>query len=198
MVLEIFNNRMAFATIIAALLGAILAWLLAFFTEHYRFYKKKKGAYALLKSEIYLYVESLKDYEEYYLKNEINDINDKKYHEELENFYINLKSFPKYDNKKWDQLTTFIPSIFNQDQIIQISKFYQKYDKINRTSISLSNKIAKPKIYAEKYDGTKRFMGYDKVNFDEINNERAYFKNELIGLIKEGESILSILDKNIC
>lgn len=198
MVLEILNNPMVFATIMAAFLGALIAWILAFVTEHYRFNKKKEGAYALLKSEIFLYVESLKDYEEYFLKNEINDANDKKYHDELENFYINLKSFPKYENKKWDQLTTFIPSIMNQPQIIQISKFYQKYDKINRTSISLSNKIAKPKIYAEIYDGSKRFMGYDKVNYDVINNERTYFKKELIGLIKEGESILSILDKNIC
>lgn len=55
-------------------------------------------------------------------------------------------------DKKWDQLTTFIPSIFNQPQIKQISKFYQKYD--------------------------------------EINNEGAYFKNELIGLIKEGTNII--------
>lgn len=195
MVLEIFNNPMAFATIIAALLGAFLAWLLSFFTEHYRFYKKKKGAYALLKSEICLYVESLKDYEKYFLKNEINDTNDKKYHEELENFYINLKSFPKYDNKKWDQLTTFIPSIFNQPQIIQISKFYQKYDQINRTSISLSNKIAKPKIYVKYPYETKKFMGYEKVNYNEINKERTYFKNELTQLIEDGESILSFLDK---
>ena len=187
MSLEIFNNPMVFATI----LGAFIAWVLAFVTEHYRFNKKKKGSYALLKSEIFLYVKSLKDYEEEYLKNEIYDTNDKKYHAELENFYANLKSFPKYENKKWDQLTTFIPSILNQDQIIKISEFYQKYDRINRTSISLSNKIAKPKRYIEEYDGTKRPFGYFKANYDEINNERSYFKNEVIGLIKEGETILS-------
>lgn len=194
MCLEIFNNPMIFATI----LGTFIAWVLAFVTEHYRFNKKKKGAYALLKSEIFLYVESLKDYSENYLKNNINDPSDEKYHDELEKFYMNLKFFPKYENKKWDKLTTFIPSILNQEQIIQISKFYQKYDKICTTSISLSNKIAKPKRYIEDYyNGTKRPFGYFPANYYEINNERTYIKNEIMGLIKEGESILSFLDKNI-
>lgn len=196
MFLEILNNPMVFATIIAAFIGAFVAWILTLFTESYRFDKKKKGAYALLKSEIFLYVESLKKYEEKYLKNDINNANDEKYHEELENFYKNLKFFPKYENKKWDKLTTFIPSVMNQHQIIQISKFYQEYDKINRISISLSNKIAKPEIYVKWPDGTSRFMGYDKVNYDEINSDRTYFKKELISLIKNGESILSIIDKN--
>ena len=197
MCFEMFNNPMVFATIIAAILGAFIAWVLALFTENYRFNKKKRGAYALLKSEIFLYIDSLKDYEENYLRNDINNANDEKYKKELENFYKNLKFFPKYENEKWDKLTSFIPSIMNQNQIIQISKFYQKYDKIYMVSINLSNKIAKPKIYLEYPDETKKVMGYEKVKYNEINNERIYFKNEVRQLIEDGESILSFLDKNI-
>lgn len=43
MCFEMFNNPMVFATIIAAILGAFIAWVLALFTENYRFNKKREG-----------------------------------------------------------------------------------------------------------------------------------------------------------
>ena len=140
MFLKFFSNPIILATISAAVIGSFTAWILSTVTERYKFNKRKMGAYALLKSDIFLYIKSLKEYEENYLKNDKNNVNDEKYHEELKNFYINLKFFPKYKNEKWDELTTFIPSILNPDQIIQISKFNLNYKKLNSTSINLSKK----------------------------------------------------------
>ena len=45
-------NPAIITAIIGALIGSIAAWTLSYFTEEKKFNRKKKGAYALLKSEI--------------------------------------------------------------------------------------------------------------------------------------------------
>ena len=60
-------NPGVISAIIGALIGSISAWTLSYFTEERKFNRKKKGAYALLKSEIEINVSNLKRYKKNYL-----------------------------------------------------------------------------------------------------------------------------------
>lgn len=110
-------NPAIIPAIIGALIGSIAAWTLSYFTEEKKFNRKKKGAYALLKSEIEINVSNLNRYKKNYLMKNTKELYNNGNLNDINEFYCYLSKFPVLNHNNWDNLINFIPYIFDEDQI---------------------------------------------------------------------------------
>lgn len=138
MCIEIFNNPAVIGAIIGAIVGAIASAAFAIVTSWYKFNKRKKGAKALIKSELDFIINVLKEFRDKYLKEEIIMGDDKKMNHEVFNFYNMMPNFPIWSNKNWINLITFIPSIFDEKEINKINQFYAKCEELTDNANALS------------------------------------------------------------
>ena len=86
MCIEIINSPAVIGAIIGAIVGAVASTTFAIVTSWYKFNKRKKGAKALIKSELDYIINALKKFREIYVKEEII-IDDNKMNHEVFNFY---------------------------------------------------------------------------------------------------------------
>lgn len=126
MCIDLLTNPTVIGDIIGALLGAIASAAFAIVTSWYKFRKRKKGAKALIHSEINYIVNALEEFYDKYLKDEIILDDENKMNQELFNFYNMMPNFPIWTDRNWINLITFIPSIFKPDEIDKINNFYAK------------------------------------------------------------------------
>ena len=71
MCIELLSNPTVIGAIIGAIVGAIASATFAIVTSWYKFNKRKKGAKALIKSELNYIIDSLEEFREKYVKEEI-------------------------------------------------------------------------------------------------------------------------------
>lgn len=188
MTIELLSNPTVIGAIIGAFVGAVASAVFAIITEWWKFSKRKKGAYALIISEIDLISTSLINYRENFLKNEIKLTEDENIINHLYDFYNDLENFPKIKEKNWTNLISFIPSIFNKSEIKHIVKFYTEYSVLLEDAKSLSKKLT---VYEVKLDGKPDFYIAEDANT--INDDRTTFRNQLNKTITDGNDILSKL-----
>lgn len=186
MCIEIINSPAVIGTIIGAIVGAVASTTFAIITSWYKFNKRKKGAKALIKSELDYIINALKKFREIYVKEEII-IDDNKMNHEVFNFYNIMSNFPVFSNRNWINLITFIPSIFDENEINNINQFYTKYEEITDNAKDLSDK--KP-YYELKTNGhpPKKVP----ISLNEINSDRNMFRKDLNELINFGDEIKQI------
>ena len=192
MCVEIFNNPAVIGAIIGAIVGAIASAVFAIITEWKKFSKQKKGAEALIQSEISYSVELLEQFRNDYLMDEIviEDKNIK--YKELNDFYDVMGEFPLLTNRNWLNLISFIPSIFNQEDITKINTFYADCDKIMTVAndFSKKSKYATWEVYGEEPMRLPKVLVHPKI----INDDRNMFRKELNVLIKKGKEIKQIFE----
>ena len=187
--MELFSNPTIIGAIIGALVGAIASATFAIIYEHVRFNKKKKGAYALIQSEINYMNDSLKDFWNKYLKERNNEGENTI---QLIKFYSNLSNFPIWTNINWISQITFIPSIFEDEEINKINQFYTKYKELSNVAKSLVN------------EEPPNMEGYIKGEIETNELESSFrtakkhwnnFRKDSIELIHLGEDIKKIFNQ---
>lgn len=176
--------------ILAAIIGSFSAWLFTFFTEKNRTNKRKNGVHTLIKSEIEINLNNLKDFENEFLKVSLKEA----YHtftlEDINYFYKSLTNFPHLNHRNWDELISFIPDVFDEKIINEIIQFNIYLDNLNEQSKNSSKK----EIKGSDLDMPISFV--DGYVYSEIIGDYAYFKNTVSTTIKKGDFILENIDMN--
>ena len=188
--MELFSNPTVIGAIIGALVGAIASATFAIITDWKKFTKQKNGAKSLIQSEISYSVELLEQFRDEYLLDEIVIEDKKKKYKELHDFYDDMADFPILTNRNWLKLISFIPSIFNPEDITKINTYYANCDKIMNVANDLSkkSKYATWTFYGEEPKCVPKVLVNPKI----INDDRNMFRNELNELIKNGEEVKQI------
>lgn len=188
MFINLLNYSTIIGTIIGAFIGAFTSWVLATVTENKKFNKRKKGAYALIRSEINNIVGNLKEFRDKTVKEEIKSEEESEKTKELYKFYSMMSNFPIWTNRNWINLIAFIPSIFEEWEINKINQFYAKCDELNNVAKTLSNKelVTIGDYFSDKVEAN------ELTPLKTINNHRSKFRNDLNELIKLGEEIKQI------
>lgn len=169
--------------VIGAIIGAIASATFALIASWYKFNKRKNGAKALIKSEITHIINTLKEFRDKYVKEEITDVDKNISH--LVSFYNTMPNFPIWTNRNWINLISFIPSIFEETEIDKINQFYAKCDELTNVVNELADK--KPPNLGGYING--EIEAKELLSFKTINNDRTRFRNDLNELIKLGEEI---------
>ena len=176
-------NPTIIGAIIAALIGSFSAWLFTYFTEKNRTDKRKKGVHTLIKSEIEINLNNLKEYENEFLELSLKEAAATFTLEDINHFYKTLTNFPYLNHRNWDELTSFIPDIFDETIIKEIIQFNVYLDKLNEQCKNSSTKELKGdnlEIPISTFDG---------YIYSELFGDYAYFKNTVSITIKKGDWI---------
>ena len=182
-------NQTIIGAILAALIGSFSAWLFTYFTEKNRTDKRKKGVHTLIKSEIEINLNNLKEFENKFLKLSLKEAAATFTLEDIKYFYKTLTNFPYLNHQNWDELTSFIPDIFDDRIIKEIIQFNAYLDKLNEMCKNSSIKEIK---------GTNLdipIYSFDGYVYSEIFGDYAYFKNTVAMTIKKGDWILEHINK---
>lgn len=175
--------------ILAAIIGSFSAWLFTFFTEKNRTNKRKNGVHTLIKSEIEINLNNLKDFENEFLKVSLKEA----YHtftlEDINYFYKSLTNFPHLNHRNWDELISFIPDVFDEKIINEIIQFNIYLDNLNEQSKNSSKKEIKGS------DLDMPISTVDGYIYSEIVGDYAYFKNTISTTIKKGDFILENINE---
>lgn len=198
MSIEILYNPAVLGAIIGALVGALASAIYALIISEYKFNKQKKGVKALLKSEINNIITNLKEFDEKYLKAEINDIDVNR--ELLMDFYYMMSNFPIWNKTNWINLLDFIPSIFKEEEINKINQFYTNCEEVTDVANSLAKKEPYNKVVIKNYqawhnkESSERYREEFEVpkDLEYINADRNIFKQKLSELIEIGKEIEKI------
>lgn len=185
-------NPGVISAIIGALIGSISAWTLSYFTEERKFNRKKKGAYALLKSEIEINVSNLKRYKKNYLIKNTKELYNNGNLNDINEFYYYLSKFPVLNHNNWDNLINFIPYIFDENQIKQIIQFNVKLEQLNKQSKKLAER-GMPQI---KYSGFYLYE-LDEVDYEVTLGTYSFFEININIVLNEGKNILNSFKKPI-
>lgn len=165
-----------FGPIIAAIMGSLFTWILAYETEYYRFNKKKKGIYVILNSEVNNNIFSLKKFEIYHPVKNSFDIRDEWTISDLQNYYKTLNDFPILKHDNWDTFIDVIPDIFYEFDIRKIIECNSNMDKINDLTRFLSN-------YKIKYAINQENVRLNKIPYDDYSkmaeNYRTFEKKTI-------------------
>lgn len=183
MILEILNNPV----IIAGIIGAFASAIFGIITEGYKFRKQKRGAHALIKSEMFNSIKLLTDFKEKYLKDELI-IDESENDFKITNFYNNMNNFPTLTNRNWVKLISFIPSMFKPDEINKINLFYTKCEGLSEDAIILSEK------FNTRTSNSKYCEIHIYPNLEIINAHRNMFRNELEEVIQLGDQVKQIFN----
>ncbi|MBP3792150.1 MAG: hypothetical protein ILA26_08985 [Methanobrevibacter sp.] len=189
MCIELLTNPTVIGAIIGAIVGAIASATFALVTSQYKFNKRKKGAKALIKSELDYIINSLEEFRDNYIKEEIIIGEDKKMNHEVFNFYNRMINFPIWNNKNWINLITFIPSILNEKEINRINQFYAKCEEVTDNAKALSDQEPYNELHIEGQPTKKLPM-----SLNSINNHRNMFRKDLNELIKMGKEARKIFE----
>ena len=189
MYIDLFTNPTVIGAVLGAIVGAIASATFALVTSEYKFNKRKKGAKALIKSELNYIINSLEEFRDKYLKDEIIIEDDKQMNHEVFNFYNMMPNFPIWNNKNWINLITFIPSIFDEDEINKINKFYAKCEEVTDNAKALSDKEPFNELCIEGQLPRKIPMP-----LNDINSHRNMFRKDLNELIEIGEEARKIFE----
>lgn len=182
-------NPTIIGAIIAALMGSFSAWLFTYFTEKNRTDKRKKGVHTLIKSEIEINLNNSKEYENEFLELSLKEAAATFTLEDINHFYKTLTNFPYLNHRNWDELTSFIPDIFDETIIKEIIQFNVYLDKLNEQCKNSSTKELKGdnlEIPISTFDG---------YIYSELFGDYAYFKNTVSITIKKGDWILEYINK---
>lgn len=185
---EILTNPTIIGSIIGAIVGAIASATFALIISWYKFNKRKNGANALIKSEINHILNSLEEFRDKYLKEEIKIEKNKRY-PEVFNFYNMMPNFPIWTNQNWINLINFIPSIFKEEEINKINNFYAKCDEVSDAAKTLADKEPSNKLIIEGQPTRKIPMP-----LNDINNHRNMFRKDLNELIEMGNEVKEIFE----
>ena len=79
--------------VLAAIMGSLFTWILAYGTEYHRFNNKKKGIYVILDSEFKNYISSLRRFLIYHPIKDSSKIMDTFTINDIQNFYKTLNDF---------------------------------------------------------------------------------------------------------
>lgn len=192
MFIELLSEPAVIGAIIGAFVGAVASAAFAIITEKRKFSKQKKGAYALIRSEISYSFELLEKFRDNYLNVEIVIDDKNKKYRELYDFYDVMNEFPILTNRNWLKLISFIPNIFSQEDITIINAFYANCDKIMNVAndFSKKTKYATWEVYGEEPMRIPKVLVQPK----SINDDRNMFRKELNELIKHGENVKQIFE----
>lgn len=179
-----FINQTIIGAILAALIGSFSAWLFTYFTEKNRTDKRKKGIHTLIKSEIEINLNNLKEFENNFLELSLKEAAATFTLEDINYFYKSLTNFPHLNHRNWDELTSFIPDIFDEMIIKEIIQFNVYLDKLNEQCKNSSIKEIKGT------DLNAPISIFDGYIYSEIFGDYAYFKNAVSITIKKGDWIL--------
>lgn len=181
-------NSTIIGSIIGAIIGSLATWIFTYLTDYYNHNRKKEGAYAIILSEASYSVELLENFKNKHLKNEILIENEDEINQELYNFYEKMKDFPMLSNKNWIELISFIPDLFDKEEIDEINTFYRKCYELSDSANALSQK--EPFDYSvEISNGNKKINSCSFTSPQIINKQRNNFRNDLDDLIKLGNNI---------
>ena len=176
--------------IIAAIMGSLFTWILAYGTEFYRFNKKKKGIYVILNSEVDNNIFSLKKFEIYHPVKDSFNIRDEWTISDLQNYYKTLNDFPILKHDTWDEFIDVVPDIFDEFDIREIIEFNSNMDKINDLARFLSN-------YKINYAHNQENFRLNKIPYDDYRkmseNYRTFEKN-YNDLLRNLDNIKKIFD----
>lgn len=186
---EIYINPTIIGAILAALIGSFSAWLFTYFTEKYRNNKRINGIHTLIKSEIEINLNNLKEFENRFLKLSLKEAYATFTLEDINYFYKSLTNFPHLNHRNWDELTGFIPDIFDEKIIKEIIQFNVYLDKLNEQCKNSSIKEIKGT------DLNAPISIFDGYVYSEIFGDYAYFKNTVSITIKKGDWILKHVNK---
>lgn len=176
--------------VIAAIMGSLFTWILAYGTEFYRFNKKKKGIYVILNSEVDNNIFSLKKFEIYHPVKDSFNIRDEWTISDLQNYYKTLNDFPILKHDTWDEFIDVVPDIFGEFDIREIIEFNSNMDKINDLARFLSN-------YKINYAHNQENFRLNKIPYDDYRkmseNYRTFEKN-YNDLLRNLDNIKKIFD----
>lgn len=186
MCINLLTNPSVIGAIIGAFVGAITSATFGIVISQYKFNKRKNGAKTLICSEINYMINALEEFRDTYVKEEITKVDDNLV--ELINFYNIMSNFPIWTNRNWINLISFIPSIFEEEEIDKINQFYTKCEELTDVANALADE--KPPNIGGYLRGE---IDADKLtSFKTVNNHRNMFRNDLNELIKLGENIEKI------
>lgn len=187
MFIELLSEPTVIGAIIGAFVGAVASATFAIITEWWKFSKRKKGAYALIQSEIFYNITKLTDFRDNYVKEEFISGELDKHSGELSNFYNILGNFPLLTSENWINLINFIPSAFNKEEINKINYFYNKCYEISDIAKTLSETIPYTKLQVDGMRTTKIHWPLRT-----INDDRNMFRTDLNELITIGGDVKKI------
>ena len=188
MCIEILYNPTVIGAIMGAIVGAIASAVFAIVTSWYKFNKRKKGAKALIKSEINYTLDAFEKFKDKYLKDEIKIEKNKQY-PDLFNFYGMVANFPIWNNQNWISLINFIPSILKEGEINKINNFYSKCDEVTDAANALADKEPFNELCIEGQPTRKIPMP-----LNDINSHRNMFRKDLKELIEMGKEVKEIFE----
>lgn len=188
MCIEILYNPTVIGAIMGAIVGAIASAVFAIVTSWYKFNKRKKGAKALIKSEINYTLDAFEKFKDKYLKDEIKIEKNKQY-PDLFNFYGMVAIFPIWNNQNWISLINFIPSILKEGEINKINNFYFKCDEVTDAANALADKEPFNELCIEGQPTRKIPMP-----LNDINSHRNMFRKDLNELIEMGKEVKEIFE----
>lgn len=186
MSIEILYNPAVIGAIIGAIVGAVASASFAIITSQYKFNKRKKGALALIKSETTYIVDALEEFRNKFLNEEIK-IKENEMDWEVFNFYNKMANYPIWSNINWINLISFIPSIFNEEEINKINYFYLKCEEVTDNAKALADKEPYDE-YCIEGEQPKKIPR----DLNVINSHRNMFRNDLNELIQLGIEVKRI------
>ena len=177
--------------VLAAIMGSLFTWILAYGTEYYRFNNKKKGIYVILNSEVDNNIFSLKRFEIYHPVKNSFDIRDEWTISDLQNYYKTLNDFPILKHGNWDEFIDVVPDIFDEFDIRKIIECNSNMDKINDLVRFLSTNY---KInYALDQDNLRlNEIPYD--DYRKMAENYRTFENNYNDLLKNLDNIKKVFD----
>lgn len=177
--------------VIAAIMGSLFTWILAYGTEYYRFNNKKKGIYVILNSEFENNISSLREFLKNHPVKDSSNIRDMWTIYDLQNFYKTLNDFPILGHDNWDEFIDTVPEIFSESEIKKIIKCNRNLDKLTDLARFLSNHEID---YAHNQDN----LHLNEIPYDDYlkitENYRTFEKN-FSDLLDSLEEIIHIFPK---
>ena len=188
MCIDLLTNPTVVGAIIGAIVGAIASAIFGIVISRYKFDKRKKGAKALIKSEINYIIDALEEFKEKYLEEEIKDLDNNM--QDLINFYYIMSNFPILTNRNWINLISFIPSIFKEGEIDKINQFYVECEKLTDFAKSLEDE--EPIDILTYFNNDEKSETKTLTPLKTINSHRNMFRNDINELIEFGGEIKQI------
>lgn len=184
-------NSTILGPIIAAIMGSLFTWILAYGTEYYKFNKKKKGIYVILYSEFKNYISSLRGFLIYHPIKDSSKIRDTLTINDIQNFYKTLNDFPILKHDNWDEFIDTVPEIFNESEIRKIIECNSNLDKLTDLAKSLST-------HKINYAQNQENLHLNEIPYEDyrkITEDYRTFEKNFSDLLENLESIVDIFGK---
>lgn len=184
-VAELFERYSALTGLIGVIIGILLTCFVNFKQDKHNFDKESMGAVKIINSEIEANLISLKKFKENYLLDFTKNAECITF-QEVKEFYMHLEKFPSFSHNSWDNLLRFVPSIYDDNQIMRIIEFNKNLDDLH----ILANALSKHQIPIERNDSDFMLIDVGSDEWGDFIGEHVFFENQLNSLIENGELIL--------